>query len=112
MSLLDGGPDEVQVYVEVDSVDDDNNPVKIPSDTPIPVRGQLQPSTAEESAALGQEFTTLYRFMSRTFPGGTFARVTARGRDWDVVGEPKRRGSSPATRHVTVWLSARGPEVL
>lgn len=112
MSRLDNGPDEVLVYVEVDGTDDDGNPVKVPAATPMKVRGDLQPSTAEEATALGQSLTTLYRFIARDFPGGAFARVSARGRDWDVIGEPKRRNSSDATRHVTVWLSARTPEVL
>ncbi len=110
MSLLDG-PHVVQVYVEVDDVDDDQNPVRVPGDEPVACRGRMQPAGAEESAAVGVELTTLYRFITRSFPAGASGRVSFDGRDWDVVGEPMRRRDSATTSHDTVLLRARDQEV-
>lgn len=109
MSLLDRGPDVVQVWPEVAGTDDDGNPVRVPAATPVTLHMLVQPVSAEESAALGQGVTTIYRAIGRTFPGGAFARVAWDGRDWDVLGEPKRYNASPRTRHVAVLLMARGP---
>lgn len=107
MSLLDGGPQTLEVYVEVESEDAYGNTVMVPSDTPIEVSGRLQPSSAEESAALGQQTTTVYRFLSRTFPGGPFARVEFGGKSWDVLGDPKHHRGSELTEHFTTWLKER-----
>lgn len=112
MSLLDRGTEVVEVWPEVEGTDDDGNPVRVPADQPVTLRMLVQPVSAEESAALGQGVNTVYRAIGRTFPGGAFARVAWGGRDWDVLGEPKRFNSSPRTRHVSVLLVARGPAPL
>lgn len=112
MSLLDDGPDLLQVWPEVDGTDSDGNPVRVPAATPLTVRGRVQPVSAEESAAAGQALRTVYRFVGRSFPAGAYARVQWDGRDWDVLGEPMRSNGSARTRHVKVLLSARGPEAL
>ena len=108
MSLLDSDTTHVaEVYVEVETTDDLGNVVLVPAEEPVEVKGRLQPSTTEEAAQLGQVVETLYRFTSRTFPGGPFARVKVDGRDWDVLGTPKRYSGSAATAHVTTMLKER-----
>lgn len=96
-----------EVYVEAEVTDEYGNKVMRPIDTPVNVPGRLQPSTAAESEAMGQVKGTMYRYTSRTFPGGAFARVTVDGRDWDVIGQPKHHTGSPRTEHYTTLLKAR-----
>lgn len=108
MSLLDNGPDEILVYPEVESTDAYGNPVRVPAETPVPVRGRLQPSTVDEASALGQVANTAYRFIARSFPGGPWARVEYAGREMDVVGEPRVYRQPGRTRHMTTYLASRG----
>lgn len=108
MSLLDTGPDEVQVYPEVKSSDSYGNTVWRASTTPVTVFGRVQPSTSTESAELGQVVGETVRFVSREFPAGPFARVEWDGRSWDVFGAPRRHRGSMRTEHCTTYLRARG----
>lgn len=110
MSLLDGGPDTLTVWAEIEILDDRRNPVRVPGDTPVTVNGRLQPVSSDETAVEGQQVSTLRRFIARDFPGGPWSKVTGAGRDWDVVGEPAPHNGSARTRHVTVLLRARAPE--
>lgn len=108
MSLLDGGPDEVTVYPDTVTDDDDyGNEIVGPALSGVTVRGRWQPSTAAESADLGQQTSTIYRFISRDFPAGPYARVEYNGAEWDVLAEPKRHRGSTTTRHVTTFLKER-----
>ncbi|OLT27792.1 hypothetical protein BJF83_17320 [Nocardiopsis sp. CNR-923] len=108
MSLLDWGPEEVDVYPQVDGTDPDGNPVRGPSDTPTKVYARVQPVTSTDVIAAGQQTTTRYRMITRDAPVGAWARVVWDGRDWDVEGEPLWRNGSSRTRHVTAILRARG----
>ena len=107
MSLLDRGPDVVTVYPEIENEDEYGNELQVPGGAGIEVHGRWQPGTAEESASLGQQTFTVYRFLCREFPAGPFARVHFDGSTWDVVGEPKRHRGSALTQHVTVWMRER-----
>lgn len=107
MSLLRGGPDVVEVYIEIEVTDDYGNKVMRPIDTPIEVRGRVQPSTFEESENLGQVVGTTYRFLSRVFPAGAFGKVSWDGKDWDIIGSPHRHNGSPRTAHYTTYIRAR-----
>lgn len=108
MSLLDNGPDEVTVYPDnVTTTDAYGNTIIGPSPTGVAVRGRWQPSTAEESAELGQQASTLYRFISRDFPAGPWARVEFDGSEWDVIARPKQHRGSTTTRHFTTFLKER-----
>jgi hypothetical protein len=109
VNLLDGGPDMVQVWPEVEEVDDRRNVQRVPGPTPVEIFGRMQPVSSDESAAEGQQTDTLYRFISRDFPAGPWAWFEWDGRPWDIVGEPKFRNGSPRTRHVTTLLRARVP---
>lgn len=107
MSLLSGGPDVVEVYIEAEVTDEYGNKTMRPIDTPIVVRGRMQPSTADEYAQLGQVSGTVYRFLSRTFPAGAYGQCGFDGKDWDIVGSPRFHNGSARTRHYTTYLRAR-----
>lgn len=107
MSLLDNGPDVLTVYPEVETTDAYGNVVRVPSTVPVTVRGRVQPASSDELTALGLVTETVVRFISRSFPGGPWARVEFDGREWDVVGEPRVHRGSPRTAHKTVYLKAR-----
>lgn len=107
MSLLDNGPDVVLLYPEVIADDGYGTPVRVPSDTPVQVRGHVQPVEALELELTGQEVRTTYRLIARDIPGGAWARVVWGGRDWDAAGEPKHFRSTPKTSHSTLLLVAR-----
>lgn len=112
MSLLDG-PDTVVLYPEVEASDGDGNPTREPDrDNPVEVVGRMQPAGSAEDSTDGQAVSTTYRLTCRAFPAGAWALVEWGGREWDVMGEPVRRTSSPATAHATVTLRARTPEVI
>lgn len=113
MSLLDTGTVVADVYVETATTDAYNNTVLTPGDTPVQVVGRLQPAgnvlgSDSEQANLGQVVDSRYRFISRTFPGGPFARVEVAGQVWDVLGSPKHHTGSPMTDHYTTTLKRRG----
>ena len=114
MSLLDDGRDSITLYPEIVSTDVLGNPGKRVPDlaNPVTVTGRVQPVIATETDSNGQQVTTRYRFVTRTFLAGAFARANWGGRDWDVVAEPARRNGSDTTRHTTVILQARSPEAV
>lgn len=108
--LLDGGTEQVDLYPEVDGIDDDGNPVRVPAATPSKsIYTRLHPLSSSEAADRSIT-TTAYTFSTRNFPAGAWAKVVARGRDWDVVGEPGRPAGSTRTAHARVIIVARGPE--
>jgi hypothetical protein len=107
VSLLDRGPDEVTVFAEVEETDSYGNRILTAGPTGVAVRGRWQPSTASETADLGQQTETVYRFITRDFPAGPYGRVVFDNIDWDVIAEPRLHRGSPATRHVTVYLKER-----
>ena len=113
MRLIDSGPDVVLLYPEVVGADDDGNPVRVPSATPLPALNvQLHAMSADESAALGQADRELYYFNTSTaLPAGAYATAQARGRLWDVVGAPQRQGRSERTAHTHVVLASRSPVI-
>lgn len=107
MSLLDHGPDVVDIWPQVESVDDRGNVVQLPAPAPVRVHARVQPVSSDDLAVAGQQVTTVYRLITRDAPLGPWARVEWAGRQWDVAGEPLRSAGSPATRHVTALLRAR-----
>jgi len=114
MSLLDDGRDTVTLYPEKIVTDVLDNPGKrVPDlDNPVVLTGRVQPVSFFETDANGQQVTTRYRFITRSFPAGAWARVTWDGRDFDVVAETARRNGSDVTRHSTILLQARKPEAV
>jgi hypothetical protein len=114
MSLLDDGRDTVTLYPEKVVNDVLDNPGKrVPDlDNPVTLTGRMQPVSFSETDANGQQVQSRWRFVTRSFPAGAWAKVTWNGRDFDVVAEAARRNGSDVTKHVTVILQARKPEVV
>lgn len=108
VSLLDRGNEVADIYPEVETTDADGNVIKIPANEPVTITCRIQPVSSAEAAVLGQHTTTVYRLIARDAPLGAWARVHARGQDWDLAGEPLWSNGSPRTRHVTALLRARG----
>lgn len=111
MSLLDSGPGLVTVllYPDVETVDGDGNEVRRPSLDPVECVGRWQYLLSTEDQSQGQEVAGDATFFTRSFPSGFGGRVSHDGRDWDVVGDPKRSGLSAATAHWSVRLRSRSP---
>lgn len=110
--LLDSGTELVELFAEVETTDDDGNPVRRPATAPTgAVLTRLHPLSASETADRGI-LATSYTFTTRAFPAGSWALVRARGRMWDIVGEPARSAGSARTANVRVVIAARTPEAL
>ena len=108
MSLLDHGRHTLLVYPTITETNAWGDEVQVPSAEPIAVVGSLQPSVSNEQPNLGQVVDTRMRFISRSFPGGPWARVlTEDGREWDVEGEPRVYAQTRAVAHTTVYLKSR-----
>lgn len=107
MSLLDRGNEEITVYPEVETTDERDNDVRVPSPDGVVVRCRVQPIRSDDVAVAGQQVTTVYKIIARDAPLGAWALVNWQGRDWDLIGEPLWSNGSPATRHVTVLITAR-----
>jgi len=113
VSLLDDGRDVILVYPEVEVDNGYGGTERVAGPTPTVITGRLQPVVTNDAVATGQIVNTAYRFITRSFPAGAWARITTPGgRPWDVIGEPLRRNGSDMTKHVTVLLRARAPESL
>ena len=117
MSLLDDTRDTVIVIPEIEGTDDQDNPVRVLDPDPdhwLTLHGRVQPSSSTEDVRDGQQVGTFYRFITRDFAAGAFARakVTCPRRGWvdrefDIDGEPIVHDGSDATFHYTVTLKAR-----
>lgn len=110
MSLLDKGEEVLDIYPEVTTADDLGNVVVGPAQEPIRVRLTVQPVTSDEISAVGQDLLTTYRAIGRTAPLGAWARirwVSDGGTWWDVIGRPRRYGTSRRTAHVDAILRER-----
>lgn len=109
MTLLDDNRDQVDFYPEKETTDELGNPgIRVPDwdAEPVETGGRLQPGTAIEVSADGQQVLTQRVFRTRDTLVGAFAGAKHNGRKWDVVGEPIFHNGSDMTRHYTVTLQA------
>lgn len=108
MSLLDGGPDRVDFYPVVTADDEYGDDVEGLAADPIELAVQLHRLSSDEVEALGEApDRVVMRFATRrTLPAQSGAQVQARGRRWEVVGEPTTQGRSERTRHTRVVIRA------
>lgn len=107
----------LEFFPEVDGTDADGTPIRKPGDFPVRVAGFIAPFGKAfedtENTTTGQDITTRYRFWAKRIPPGAFSHVRYDGRDWDVVGEPKRyRGVQQILTHDVIQIRARSPEPL
>lgn len=106
--LIDDGPDRVEFYPSTGVADEYGDTVEGVSDEPIVLHVHLQRVSAEELDALGvAPVRTVMRFATSTpLPADAGAQVRARGRRWEVIGEPSEQGRSERTRHTRVVIRA------
>lgn len=115
MSLLDRGNKDILFYPEVAVEDRDGNVRTRPSDTPVPLRVQLEPQGQSGTAARrseqdneGYETEKVLRMrlrrQDRDLVIGAQACVEIDGQRWSVFGDEWNYYSSPTTRHRFVLL--------
>jgi len=115
-ALLDTGPETLAVQLRKPRTDSLGSTTWLNDGDPVEVKGaQVEPVTTDEAQSLGLEMLTSYRVTCRgpwperpTDPGAVHSRITWNGREWDQRGEPRRYGRGRLTRHVVVFISARG----
>lgn len=113
-SLLDRGNQTILVYPEVATTDDDGNLVTRASNTPVEVRGVIQPLAASGTSGRraeqdneGYESEANYRLrVSRKYDIyiGAQSKVSWRGLKFSVVGDGTRYTGSKKTQHVDYVL--------
>ncbi|AEJ94506.1 head-to-tail stopper [Mycobacterium phage Achebe] len=114
MSLLDHAPDDVIVYPQIVTVDDDGNTITKPSETGIPTKARLQvlgqsgtSSRRQEQDNEGFESERVYTIrFTRKFDKefgilGMQSEVEWMGVRWSLFGEPAYYTNSRRTRHIT-----------
>ncbi|QBP31407.1 head closure Hc1 [Mycobacterium phage Miramae] len=113
MSLLDSAPDDVIVYPEIATVDDDGNTITKASDTGIRTKARLQvlgqsgtSSRRQEQDNEGFESERVYtirftRKFDREFGTlGMQSEIEWMGVRWGLFGEPAYYNSSRRTKHI------------
>jgi len=104
VSLLDRGPETVEIYPIVWVTDSDGNLVQRPADEPVTVSAWVQPLSSAEQVINGTRVVTTYRVITRSAPVDPWARVIWRGQEWSVQGDPEIRYYTPTTSHVTAVI--------
>lgn len=110
MSLLDRGNADILLYPEIAVTDADGNTRTKASDTPIPLRVQLQPVGQSGTAARraeqdneGYESEEVMRMRllrrDEDIVVGAQAQVVYEGETWSVFGKPRRYFNSSRTTH-------------
>lgn len=110
MSLLDRGNADILLYPEIAVTDADGNTRTKASDTPIPLRVQLQPVGQSGTAARraeqdneGYESEVVMRMRllrkDSHIEIGAQSKVLYEGEIWSVFGDPRRFFNSPRTTH-------------
>lgn len=110
MSLLDVGNEEVIVYPEEVTYDEDGNQVLRPAKDGIPTRAMIRPKAQSGTSArraeqmdegyFTEEVYTLRFPRSFTIELGQQSVVEWRGERWSVFGKPRRFNGSPRTRRL------------
>lgn len=115
MSLLDIGQEDILIYLEEVTHDEDGNTVTRPSKVGTPTRARLQPlgqsgtsSRRQEQDNEGFETERVYAMrLPRSWPHGeigTQSRIEWRGEYWALFGPPNRYTNSPMTSHYTYTI--------
>ena len=105
MSLLDGGPDVIEWFAEVEAIDSYGTPQRAPSPTPTDrFTAQVQRASSDETAELGQSTTETYTFQTSRNLTGADSGLTVNGEPCEVLRPPLRQGRSPRTASTKVWF--------
>lgn len=106
--LLDRGRTIIMVYPEVEVVNTRGERVRIPSETPVPVRVSMSRDRNSSAELPGQVDVKIIRCVARDAPVGAWARVSYDGEEWDLAAPPHfSNGVSKASRNVTFTLRSR-----
>lgn len=104
MRLVDSGPDRIEWRQEVTVVDDYGTPTHRPGDVVEHFTAQVQRSTSEDEAQLGQDVTDAYVFNTSRPVSGAHSTLTVNGRRATLIRPPQPQGRSERTRHVRVFF--------
>ena len=108
--LIDHGPDRIEWFGEVETSDAYGTPVRGPSPTPTDsFFVEVQRSTSEDAALLGQDPSEVYSFRTSRDLSGAKSAVTVNGRPAEVLGPPLRQGRSSRTASTVVYLHFTSP---
>src|SRR5690606_39626192 len=100
MSLLDRGNVDILVFPEVQSTDEDGNPLLGPASTGVPARAVIQPRTSDEDDQRGYTTEAVYRMRlsradeSRLGALGAQSQIEWNGERWSLVGNPRQFNGS------------------
>lgn len=115
MSLLDRGQEDILIYLEEVTTDEDGNIRTRPSSVGTPTRARLQvlgqsgtSSRRQEQDNEGFESERVYTMrLPRSWPHGELglqSQVVWRGERWALFGTANRYINSPATAHITYTI--------
>lgn len=106
--LLDRGQSIVYIYPEVEVTNARGEVVRVPAETPVPVRVSMSKDRNASAELPGQVDVKIIRCVARTAPVGAWVRVEYAGEEWDVAAPPHfGEGVSKNTRNVTFTLRSR-----
>lgn len=102
--LVDSGPDRVEWYPIVETVDEYDTPVHRRSDTPFRFTTQVQRSSSEDESILGQDVTDSYTFQTSRPLSDAHSGLTVNGRACDLIRPPQQQGRSARTFTTRVYF--------
>lgn len=104
MRLIDFGPDTIEWFPVVTTTDKYGSPVHGPSDTPVVFTAQVQRSTSEDEARLGQDVVDAYSFRTSRALSDAHSGLVVNGRPCDVIRPPQQQGRSERTFSTVVYF--------
>jgi hypothetical protein len=106
--LLDRGRSIIYVYPEVVTVNGRGDPIRIPSETPVPVRVSMSRDRNATAELPGQVDVKIYRCVARRAPLGAWAKVVFDGEEWDLAAPPSvSAGVSKNTESISFTIRSR-----
>lgn len=106
--LLDRGRSIVYIYPEEVVTNSRGDLVRIPAETPVPVRVSMSRDRNATAELPGQVDVKIYRCVARRAPIGAWAKIVFDGEEWDVAAPPSfSAGVSKATEQVSFTIRSR-----
>lgn len=106
--LLDRGNAIIHIYPETLVVNSRGEPIRVPSETAVPVRVSMSRDRNATAELPGQVDVKVIRCVARKAPVGSWVRVVYDGEEWDLAAPPHfSEGVSRRTRNVTFTIRSR-----
>lgn len=102
--VIDFGPDTIEWFPIVETVDEYGTPIHAPSETPVVFTAQVQRSTGEDETRLGQDVTDAYSFRTSQALSDAHSGLVVNGRPCDVIRPPQQQGRTERTFHTLVYF--------